>query len=131
IVDRALVTARTDAGIVLTEIDARHPSIEYDTDDWLTPAFDTTATATARLDTPTIRRVGSVGWYLDRLGFWHGACRPAAGRPGRVLGRRRTRPDRPGSRGSRRQGRGAAPRRTRRRAGCDRLGARYGARPGR
>ena len=86
IVDRALVTARTDTGIVLAEIDARHPSIEYDTDDWLTPAFAATGTATATLDTPTIRQVGPVGWYLDRVGFWHGACGPAACWAGGVLG---------------------------------------------
>jgi alkylation response protein AidB-like acyl-CoA dehydrogenase len=86
LVDRALVTARSDAGVVLAEIDARHPSIVYDTDDWSTPAFAATCTATARLDMPTIRRVGSVGWYLDRVGFWHGACGPAACWAGGVLG---------------------------------------------
>jgi hypothetical protein len=86
IVDRALVTARTPAGVVLAEIDARHPSIDYATDDWLTPAFATTGTATATFDTPTIRTAGSAGWYLDRVGFWHGACGPAACWAGGVLG---------------------------------------------
>ena len=86
IVDRALVTARTPAGVVLAEIDARHPSIAYDTGDWLTPAFAATSTATATLDTPTIRTLGPVGWYLDRVGFWHGACGPAACWAGGVLG---------------------------------------------
>jgi alkylation response protein AidB-like acyl-CoA dehydrogenase len=86
IVDRALVTARTPAGVVLVEIDARHPSIDYATDDWLTPAFASTGTATATFETPTIRAVGSTGWYLDRVGFWHGACGPAACWAGGVLG---------------------------------------------
>jgi alkylation response protein AidB-like acyl-CoA dehydrogenase len=85
-VDRALVTARTPAGVVLVEIDARHPSIDYATDDWVTPAFAATGTATATLHTPTIRTVGSTGWYLDRVGFWHGACGPAACWAGGVLG---------------------------------------------
>jgi hypothetical protein len=86
IVDRALDTARTPAGVVLVEVDARHPSIAYDTGDWLTPAFAATGTATATFDTPTIRTLGPVGWYLDRVGFWHGACGPAACWAGGVLG---------------------------------------------
>src|SRR5690606_29605962 len=32
------------------------------------------------------RRVGANGWYLDRVGFWHGACGPAACWAGGVLG---------------------------------------------
>lgn len=87
-VDRALVTVRTDAGVVLLDIDARHHTIAYDTSAWLAPAFSATATALATFRSLPVPGgpVGPPGWYLDRVGFWHGACAPAACWAGGAIG---------------------------------------------
>lgn len=86
IVDFALVTARSGDGVVLAEVDVRQKSITVADDEWRTPAFADTCTVTASFDTPVVRRLGRPGWYLDRVGFWHGACGPAACWAGGVAG---------------------------------------------
>jgi len=88
-VDRALVTCRTDDGVTLCEIDSRSDRIVYDFADWVTPALAATRTATATFDGLVIGDdsiVGPTGWYLDRVGFWHGACGPAACWAGGAIG---------------------------------------------
>jgi hypothetical protein len=55
--------------------------IELDTSVWCTSALSDTATGTVRFADHSIepdRVIGPPGWYLDRVGFWHGACGPAA-----------------------------------------------------
>ena len=67
----------------LVEIDLREAADHFrvDTSEWATDAFAETSTATIFFrDYPVDEAsfVGSSGWYLDRPGFWHGACGPAA-----------------------------------------------------
>ncbi|MDY7106691.1 MAG: hypothetical protein S0880_36405 [Actinomycetota bacterium] len=84
IVDRALVTVPgSGAGPRLVDVDLRaHPDrVTIDGSAWITPAFADTSTATIHLDQLPLDDdavVGPPGWYLDRPGFWHGACGPAA-----------------------------------------------------
>jgi hypothetical protein len=83
IVDRALLTVTdTDRGPLLADIDARPaPTLSYDTSGWLADALSDTATGVAAFDRHPVSRsaVGrETGWYLDRPGFWYGACGPAA-----------------------------------------------------
>jgi len=81
IIDRALVTVRHRDAAHLIDIDLRDPSISFDFDRWRTQAFDATCTAVTTFDDLDVRPsdiVGAPGWYLERVGFWHGACGPAA-----------------------------------------------------
>lgn len=83
IVDRALITAiDRDHSLVMVDIDARPgASLHFDTTGWHTETLSETATGQARLDRHSVRRpiLGDVDrWYLDRPGFWYGACGPAA-----------------------------------------------------
>lgn len=80
--DRALVTVRTPE-VLLIDVDlaAHRHRIDVDASAWITPAFQETGTATVTFDTVPIGVddvVGPPNWYLDRPGFWHGACAPAA-----------------------------------------------------
>jgi alkylation response protein AidB-like acyl-CoA dehydrogenase len=82
LVDRALVTV-TQPEHRLVEIDMRAAAdtIFIDDSQWKTEAFRETKTATVRfLKTEISERdvIGDVAWYLERPGFWHGACGPAA-----------------------------------------------------
>lgn len=87
LVDRALVTARVDGGVALVDVDARDAAIRFDAADWVVPAFAATQTATATFDSVEAGDlVGTTGWYLDRVGFWHGACGPATCWAGGVVG---------------------------------------------
>jgi hypothetical protein len=90
LVDRALVTARTAAGeVVLIDAPLETGNVSFDHSSWLAPAFQATGTATAtfsQLQLPLSDVIGSAGWYLDRLGFWHGACGPAACWAGGAIG---------------------------------------------
>lgn len=83
IVDRALVVASTDSGAQqLLDVDARlQDTIGFDTEGWATVALSDTSTGDItytghRIDADAL--VGAPGWYLERPGFWHGACGPAA-----------------------------------------------------
>ncbi len=51
------------------------------TDNWATSALADASTGSITFHdhpTGTADIVGSPGWYLDRVGFWHGSCGPAA-----------------------------------------------------
>jgi alkylation response protein AidB-like acyl-CoA dehydrogenase len=86
IVDRALVTVIDDRsggqpGRLLVDVSVRGSEVAHRLDDWVCDALRDAATGAAeftghRLDVDDI--VGGSGWYLDRVGFWHGACAPAA-----------------------------------------------------
>ncbi|MGA9277024.1 hypothetical protein [Ilumatobacter sp.] len=91
IVDRALVTVIDHDGRQrLVDVDAGPDvGIELDTSGWATGALSDTATGVVRYDRHPIdpdRMVGPPNWYLDRVGFWHGACGPAACWAGATLG---------------------------------------------
>jgi alkylation response protein AidB-like acyl-CoA dehydrogenase len=82
LIDRALVTV---GGIEqrLVDIDLRRNSdfIQFDRSAWKTNAFRETRTDTATFDQVKVSAadlIGEPGWYLQRPGFWHGACGPAA-----------------------------------------------------
>lgn len=82
IVDRALVTVSAGSDVILVDVDVR-PSAEvgFDNSDWVAAAFADTRTARAAFAGVNVAPddvIGEPGWYLDRVGFWHGACGPAA-----------------------------------------------------
>ena len=67
----------------LLEIDLRcaPDRIRFDASEWATDAFADACTATTVFrDYPIDEAdfVGPPGWYLERPGFWHGACGPAS-----------------------------------------------------
>lgn len=81
IVDRALVSVPTKAGVRLVDVGvAADADVEHQLGDWVTTAFASTQTGRVRWSGCDVsdRIVGEPGWYLDRPGFWHGACGPAA-----------------------------------------------------
>ncbi len=90
LVTRALVTAawatRSDSDAtsapVLVDVDVTPTSsIVTDLTAWSTPALAESATGSVRFDEHPVDDadvIGAPGWYLDRVGFWHGACAPAA-----------------------------------------------------
>lgn len=93
IVDRALITVRTDADApLLLDVDVdttTRGSVRFDASRWITAAFEATSTAVATFDGHRLdhdAQVGPPGWYLDRVGFWHGACGPAACWAGGAIG---------------------------------------------
>jgi alkylation response protein AidB-like acyl-CoA dehydrogenase len=89
IVDRALVTVRHEGSAHLLDLDVRTDRVSFDNDGWRTPAFASTLTSVATfhdVEVPAAAIVGPPGWYLDRVGFWHGACGPAACWAGGAIG---------------------------------------------
>ena len=80
LVDRALVTVGGEDQR-LVELDLRQEGVAFDGSGWHTEAFALTNTATAVFERACVGREGVVGqprFYLERAGFWHGACGPAA-----------------------------------------------------
>ncbi len=82
LVDCALVTVMETAPRLL-EIDLRVAAdhMSFDASGWATDAFSETSTATVTFSNYPISEddfVGPPGWYLERPGFWHGACGPAS-----------------------------------------------------
>jgi hypothetical protein len=82
IVDCALVTVAKPEPL-LVEIDLRTVGdwIQFDESDWKTAAFIETHTATATFSSVPVcstQIIGGRDWYINRLGFWLGACGPAA-----------------------------------------------------
>jgi alkylation response protein AidB-like acyl-CoA dehydrogenase len=82
LIDRVLVTVGVPEQR-LADIDLRNHkgAIQFDDTSWKTRAFEETHTATATFNNLSITRqqiIGDEGWYVNRLGFWHGACGPAA-----------------------------------------------------
>jgi len=81
-VDRALVTLGSQENRLL-EIDLRENSknIETDQSAWTSDAFRLTRTGSVTFRGLSVTEkdfVGDSNWYLNRPGFWHGACGPAA-----------------------------------------------------
>ncbi|MEY2581655.1 MAG: hypothetical protein QOE09_1504 [Ilumatobacteraceae bacterium] len=89
ILDRALVTVRRAGVAYLLDLDVRADNVTFDGDSWRTQAFDATLTSVATfhgVEVGDADIVGPPGWYLDRVGFWHGACGPAACWAGGAIG---------------------------------------------
>jgi alkylation response protein AidB-like acyl-CoA dehydrogenase len=90
LIDRALVTAGSEDQRLLN-IDLRRQRGTFHIDDsaWKTGAFSETKTAAVTFTSTRFTRgdiVGGSRWYLDRPGFWHGACGPAACWAGGAVG---------------------------------------------
>jgi hypothetical protein len=89
LLDRALVTV-TEPEHRLVDVRLKNDStINVDTSGWATEAFSATQTATVTFQgTPVSECQVFPGdrWYLDRVGFWHGACGPACCWAGGAVG---------------------------------------------
>ena len=82
LVDRALITAG-GAEPQLVDVDLRDKVgfLRFDDSNWKTNAFreiHTSIVAFENLPVTPEDLIGAPGWYLQRPGFWHGACGPAA-----------------------------------------------------
>ena len=82
LVDRALITVGS-LKQQLVDIDMRLAMcrVHFDFSNWKSAAFSDTQTATVTFAGVLITQeqmVEAPDWYLDRPGFWHGACGPAA-----------------------------------------------------
>ncbi|AFL86895.1 hypothetical protein Terro_0555 [Terriglobus roseus DSM 18391] len=84
LVDRALISS----GDLLLEIDlTAHPDrLKTDASGWQTEAFRATQTAALTFEDYPAAVVGEANWYVDRPGFWQGACGPAAAWAGGAAG---------------------------------------------
>jgi alkylation response protein AidB-like acyl-CoA dehydrogenase len=82
IVDRALITISTPEPRLMDVSLRDFPeTIEIDESTWKSSAFADTQTATVSFTkTPVCLEtlMGGENWYVERPGFWHGACGPAA-----------------------------------------------------
>ena len=84
LVDRALISA----GEALLEVDlTAHPDrIATDASGWQTEAFCATQTSALAFTDYPAEVVGEANWYVERPGFWQGACGPAAAWAGGAAG---------------------------------------------
>ncbi len=82
LVDRALVTVGpSPTRLVELDLHRNRPHIETDLAAWKVDAFRNTHTGALQFRRAEISAdalVGGPGWYIERPGFWHGACGPAA-----------------------------------------------------
>ncbi len=82
IVDCALVTVmEPERGLLEIDLRVAPDRTSFDASGWVTDAFAETSTATTLFRDYPIREADLVGpreWYLERPGFWHGACGPAS-----------------------------------------------------
>jgi alkylation response protein AidB-like acyl-CoA dehydrogenase len=82
LVDRALITVDgPEPQLVDVELRENARFLQFDDSNWMTSAFRETRTSTAIFQNfPVFSEdlIGACGWYLQRPGFWHGACGPAA-----------------------------------------------------
>ena len=88
LVDRGLLTAGTQ-GSCMVEVDlrARPERIDTDGSGWQVDAFRMTQTSALTFrDYPVAAVIGEANWYVERPGFWQGACGPAAAWAGGAAG---------------------------------------------
>jgi alkylation response protein AidB-like acyl-CoA dehydrogenase len=82
LVDRALVTVGgPEPQLVDVNLRDNGRFLHFDDSDWKTNAFRETRTSTVTFENLPVapeELIGIPGWYLQRPGFWHGACGPAA-----------------------------------------------------
>jgi alkylation response protein AidB-like acyl-CoA dehydrogenase len=82
LVDRALITVGGPEP-QLVDVDLRDNVrfLHFDDSNWKTNAFRETRTSIVTFENLPVtpeELIGAPGWYLQRPGFWHGACGPAA-----------------------------------------------------
>ncbi len=88
LVDRALMTAGS-GGSFLVEVDlgAEPARRSINGSGWVTDAFRMTETSAVQFNHyPVAVVVGEAKWYVERPGFWQGACGPAAAWAGGAAG---------------------------------------------
>lgn len=82
LVDRALITVgEPEPQLVDVDLRENAPFLHFDDADWKTGAFRETHTSAVTFSNVPLSSedlIGDPGWYLQRSGFWHGACGPAA-----------------------------------------------------
>jgi alkylation response protein AidB-like acyl-CoA dehydrogenase len=82
LIDKALLTVlEPEHRLVEIDLHAAQGCIAIDESAWKTEALLETKTATVtftRVEVSSEDFIGDAGWYLDRPGFWHGACGTAA-----------------------------------------------------
>jgi hypothetical protein len=90
LVDHALVTVGLpDHRLIDIDRKAMGSSAQFDDSDWKTIAFQEIRTSAASFSATPVSEdafIGNPGWYLERTGFWHGACGPAACWAGGAVG---------------------------------------------
>ncbi len=80
-VGAALVTAHHADGLFLFDVSTDDSRLLPQPSTWASPAFADTSTTSVEFDSlivPDRNRIGGMGWYLSRPGFWHGSIGPAA-----------------------------------------------------
>lgn len=80
LIDRALITVAQPIHRLIEVDVCPTSSITFDHSGWHTQAFAQTGTATANFHSHPVSTedfVGDEGFYLNRPGFWNGACGPA------------------------------------------------------
>jgi hypothetical protein len=81
LLEAALVTAQHGEESLLFELNLPHPGVHVESSRWATPALADTETRALHFNGVTLAPQALIqepGWYLNRLGFWHGAIGPAA-----------------------------------------------------
>lgn len=88
LIDCAVMTAgKGGAALVVIDLRAAPDQLEIDGSGWAVDAFRMTGTATISFrEYPVARLVGERNWYVERSGFWQGACGPAAAWAGGATG---------------------------------------------
>jgi hypothetical protein len=90
LLDRALVTASApERRLIDVALRVNSNTLDSDCSAWKASAFLATQTATVIFtDTPVREQdvIGGPDWYVNRPGFWHGACGPAACWAGGAIG---------------------------------------------
>jgi len=90
LLDRALVTVSVpDHRIVDVSLHASTGALSIDGTGWHAGAFSETQTAAVTFGGVAVAAEDVIqerGWYLDRPGFWHGACGPASCWAGGAVG---------------------------------------------
>jgi alkylation response protein AidB-like acyl-CoA dehydrogenase len=90
LVDRALITVgHPEQRLVEVDLQGDPTKICANLEIWKTDAFRATQTGSVTFQELQLSEdsfVGVPGWYLERAGFWHGACGPAACWAGGVAG---------------------------------------------
>jgi hypothetical protein len=82
LVDRALVTlTKPEHRLINIDLRGFDRSVQFDNSNWKTTAFQEIRTSTVTFTATPVSEEDFIGepyWYLERTGFWHGACGPAA-----------------------------------------------------
>jgi alkylation response protein AidB-like acyl-CoA dehydrogenase len=90
LLDRALITVSgPDHRMVDIDLRAITGALSVDRTEWRASAFSETQTATVNFRRIAVAEqdvIQDSGWYLDRPGFWHGACGPASCWAGGAVG---------------------------------------------